>query len=421
MSATSSRAGFRGRAVAALLVTLLAAGCTSASADRDGSSVTELPRVPWEGGPGYWEKFPAAAGYGWSDPDFFPIGLWWGVFDSEKDVAWDSDHGINTYIVTNPDSPTAYELIKKHQMSWIGGALPGMPRSAPAWVGDFLDDEVDGRFSPAEGQDLLQELADGLPDHDKPRYANYTNQVISWMAQADAETYVNAYTDVVSVDMYWYTTVFCDQDPFHGGVFLDPVSEDNCRSASSYGKSVTALLERDSADGTLQPVWNFVEMVPIDGTYTMSPDEVKGAVMASLIAGARGILWFNAGFEGPCATGNAIRQPQIDDSYPCADNIAAVKEINALIKQLAPVLNTQSYEWDFGAGITTMLKVSGDHAYVFAMSADGPGEHSLVLPDGIGGESAEVVGEDREIEIADGEITDDFASESSFHVYRIAI
>ena len=409
----------RNAAVVASVAGLLLTACTAPMVKTSAQGVSELPKQPWEGGPQYWEQFPDAAAYGWSDPGYFPIALWWGVFEDDAEVKWDKDHGINTYIVTNPESPTAYPLMEKHGMSWIGGPLPGMNRDSPAWVGDFLDDEVDGRFPPSEGQAELESIAGGLPDHQKFRYANYTNQVISWMDQPNAEKYVNAYTDAVSIDMYWYTASFCDHDPFQGSVFLAPIEQKTCRTASSYGQTVVGLQERDATDQHLQALWNFVELVPIDGGYSLNPLQVKGAVMASLIAGARGIVWFNNSFGGECETGNAIRTAQYAPDWACSPNVEAMKQINSFTQQLAPVLNTQSYEWNFGPGLRTMLKLVEDDAYVFAMTDGTTGTRSLQLPEGVTAATAEVVGEGRTITIDGGKITDDFAEESTFHVYRI--
>ena len=43
-----------------------------------------------------------------------------------------------------------------------------------------------------------------------------------------------------------------------------------------------------------------------------------------------------------------------------------IRESNARITSLAAVINTQSYAWDFGPGVDTMLKAKGGSAYVFA-------------------------------------------------------
>lgn len=423
--------GYRGRArvgLAALGIASLfsaVAGCVSTPRDPTPSPTAEsllasLPRIPWEGGPAHYEQFPDAAAHGWTDPEFFPISLWWGAFASGEEVAWDRAHGINTYIVTNPDADP--ELLLQHDMSWIGGPLHGMTRDHPAWVGDFLDDEVDGRYTPAAGAAHLTALSEALPDHDKLRYANHTGMVLSTLPTADSERYVNAWTDAVSVDKYWYTIAECDHDPFTGSFYLVPIPEETCRTASSYGRTVAALRQRDAADGRLQAVWNFVEVVsaaPEGRLYPISPEQVKGAAMNSVIHEARGLVWFNNAFLGDCATGNVIRTAQKHPDWPCAPQVAAMGELNATIHRHARVLNTQSLDWQFGDGLDTMLKVHDGHAWVFAMTDGGAGERTFKLPPGLRSDTVEVVDEGRTLPVTWGRFTDTFATEATFHIYRI--
>ena len=62
-----------------------------------------------------------------------------------------------------------------------------------------------------------------------------------------------------------------------------------------------------------KPVWAFVEVghpFTEDDFPAVTPAEVRAAVWQSLIAGARGIIYFNHSFGGPCQTQHALR-----DSY----------------------------------------------------------------------------------------------------------
>ena len=387
----------------------------------------KLPRIPWEGGAAYYAQFPDAAGNGWADPSHFPIALWWGVFSNDAEVQWDKTHGINTYVVTNDSSADAYPLMERNGMSWIGGQLPGSTRASKAWVGDFLDDEVDGRYTPADGQAFLQSLTDSLPDHKKLRYTNYTQQVINiWQSAADSEKYVNGYTDAVSLDMYWYTIPFCSWSPYPTDYYITPVPEGTCRTASSYGRSVEMLRQRDAADGKLQPVWQFIEDVsgsPAEVTTPplMTPEQVKGAAWSSLIAEARGLIWFNNVFGGPCGSGNAIRSAQVDGSYPCKPQIEAMGQVNNQVQRLAPVLNTQSYQWNFGTGLNTMLKAKDGYAYIFSMTDGATGTRTLTLPTGVSGATAEVVDEGRTVNVSGGKIVDSFSTEAAVHIYKIKL
>lgn len=388
--------------------------------------VTDLATVPWEGGSEYWAQFPRTADAGWTDPAFFPVAVWHSSISTDADVAWDKGLGINTYIHLDPSTP--YHLFEDNDVFWVGSALnDSFTTDARNWVGYTLDDEVDGRFAPKDGLAHLAELRNGLPE-DRMAYSNFTHAVISHdMADSDAEAYVNRFTDVASVDMYWYTRSFCDAVPYRAE-YLVTINQQSCRSSSSYGAVVEALRTRDAADGALQPLWQFVEMLnggPIDGPFVrhIEPEELQGAVMNSLIHEARGIVYFIQSLSGPCQAGNATRAAQVAPDFCGAAQVRAAGEINAIIHELAPVLNTQSLVYDVGEGVDAMVKVYGQDLYIFAMLDAGvpPGQRMLTVPTGVAGTRADVLNEDRTIQLDGQGFTDNFAAEHSFHIYRVPL
>ena len=206
-------------------------------------------------------------------------------------------------------------------------------------------------------------------------------------------------------------------------------------------------------DGERQPVWAFVELgwpfteSASQGGRRIQPAELRAAVWHSIIAGARGILYFDHNF-GPGTPGSTI----LGQGY--ADNRAMAKSINAQIKSLAPVLNSPTVRsgWSQGAGTTAMVKwVKGQEAvqvqegeeeemqegegeegqsakkkakkakgnlYVFAGSAGSPVEGRFSLPC-VSDAKAEVVGENRTIPIRKGSFSDHFADGNAIHIYRI--
>ncbi len=393
----------------------------------DGAAALDLPRIPWEGGSDYWNRFSDAQR--WTDPSFFPIGVWWGNVSSDEEAQWDKSHGINFY--TEMWEGTDFALLERNDQYWVGDKLNStFDEDSPHWPGVFLGDEIDGRTStPEEGFSLLQEAKDLWAGSGKFLYANFTSMVVGPdMPLAAQEQYVNAFTDVVSVDIYWNTAPYCDWQPYRGEYLAEPVPQQSCHSASSYGKTVTGLAARDAADGVRQPIWNFVELLnpssPVYGyDLTASPSGIRGAAMNSIINEARGLIYFNQSFGGPCPSGMAIRDAQTKGPGWCgAEQIEAMGQVNNLIHSVAPILNTQSYEWSFGDGLDSMLKTHDGSAYIFAMTADaGSGERSFTLPPGIGGTTVEVVGEDRMLPVQDGVFTDTFADADTYHVYRVAL
>jgi hypothetical protein len=395
-----------------------------------GADTLDLPLIPWEGGPDYWKNFSAADAAGWDDPSFFPIVVWFNGISSDSEVQYDKSLGINTYV--GMWEGTDYALFEDNDIYWIGDKLNStFSADSGNWVGNFLGDEIDGRFSNTAGHALLASEKASNAGSGRFDYANFTQIVMSTDgSQSSAVRYVNDYTDVLSVDMYWYTIPYCDWTaPYRGGTYLVPVEQSNCRTSSSYGKTMEMLRQRDAADGELQPLWQFVENLnggpgaDADVAY-IEPGQLKGAVMSSIINEARGIVYFNQSLSGPCQGGSIVRQSENDPGFCGNEQMAAMGEVDDQIASLAPVINTQSYSWNFGDGLDTMLKAHDGSAYVFAM-VDGesqPGSRGLQLPDGVSGRSVEVVGENRTLAVdSSGSFTDDFAAEYSYHIYRVAL
>lgn len=403
-------------------------GSPEAPASPSAGADLDLPRIPWEGGPAYWKQFPKTDAAGWDDPNFFPVVSWFGNVSNDEEVAYDKSLGINTY--SGMWEGTPYRLFEENGVYWIGSKLnETFTDDARNWVGHFLDDEVDGRYSIASGQAHLQSIVDAIGDDGRFKYANFTQMVLGTdFDRVAAQTYVNRYTDVVSADMYWYTIPYCDQKPYRD-VYLTPVSEDNCRTASSYGKMVNSLRIRDAADGKLQPLWQWVEN--LNGgpgasapAVHITPGQLEGAVMNSIINEARGIAYFNQSLSGACESGNVFRQSQVIPGFCGSAQVDAVRRVNAVIHDLASVINTQSYEYSFGDGLDTMLKAKDGAAYIFAMidGSSSPGKRTFQLPPGARPSSVTVLGENRELSVADsGRFTDGFLAETTYHIYRVAI
>jgi hypothetical protein len=94
----------------------------------------------------------------------------------------------------------------------------------------------------------------------------------------------------------------------------------------------------------------------------ITPAEVRAAVWQSLIAGARGIIYFNRSFGGPHVTQHALRDP----SYASVRSV--VSTTDRLIRALAPVLRASNVisGWTHGPGTTAMTKWWRRHFYIVA-------------------------------------------------------
>ncbi|MGP3917544.1 hypothetical protein [Nonomuraea sp. 10N515B] len=392
----------------------------------------ELEPVPWAGGPAYYKRFKAAAEAGWSKPSFFPVGVWYASLRAQQDVDKDRKAGINTYVELTQDSDMG--LVRSNRMS----AITSGPRrgAGPETVGWFLATEADmwagagvAKWSGAQGYrsgvclpegkrcgfTVMDRLARRLPEDGHLRYANYGKGVMYWHSSEQAAEFVNGYTNVVSTGVHWYTDpAACDE----GERFLRMPSS-QCRLSANYGAVIDRQRLLDAEDGSLQPIFALVELghPSQKSGGTIRPEQMKGAVMSSLIHEASGIIYLGHNFGGPCRTVSLLREP-------CGDGIRpAVTEVNGQIRQLAPVLNTQSYRYGYAPELDTMLKRYRGAYYLFAMVARGAstGRHTLAVPANLStARQVEVLFEGRTVPVgADGQFTDSFDTESTYHIYKI--
>ncbi|SCF25668.1 hypothetical protein GA0074695_4861 [Micromonospora viridifaciens] len=393
-----------------------------------------LPRVAWEGGPAYYGTYPVARAAAWTDPSFFPIGVWYEGVLTQGHVDLDRAAGLNTYVMLTSDSDLG--LIRRNGMfAMVDDVGVGPGAETTGWV---LNDEVDmwggagngtwtGRY-PGEGNicvsgrydcghDVMKRLSAQFPSGDgRLRYANFGKGVMFWQSDSKAAAFVNGYTSVTSNDIYWYTDPNVCTSPSEGPTY--GVTATTCRRAANYGLTMDRMRELDAKDGKRQPIYAFVEVghpFKENDAPTITGDQVAGAVMNSLIHEARGIIYFNHNFGGSCISQHVLRDCGRNTTRP------KVTEVNARIKALAPVLNTQSYQWRFNPALDTMLKAYGDSYYIFAMPGrtGGTGAQRLILPPGLTGAKAEVLFENRTVPISGGAIEDSFAKEFSYHIYKI--
>ena len=410
------------------------ASTTTSPAPPTGGAPLDLPRVPWEGGPAYYSAFSQSNAVGWDEPDFFPIGVWYEGVYTQPDVDKDKGVGLNTYVMLTNGSDM--DLIERNGMyAMTTERRKDTGAETTAWL---INDEVDmwggagngtwtGKY-PGEGHpctsgrydcgfDVMQRLSDALPTGDgRMRYANFGKGIMFWQSNADAGRFVNDYTTVVSNDVYWYTDPNVCYSASEGPAI--GVRPETCRRSANYGRTMDRMREVDALDGKRQPVYAFVEVGhPFQGDEgeTIEPGQIAGAVVNSLIHEARGILYFNHNFGGSCISQHVLRDA-------CGAAVRpTVTEVNRRITSLAPVLNTQSYAWEFNAKLDTMLKAHDGSYYVFAMPGptEGTGQQKLTLPKGLSSGEAEVLFENRTVPITGGAITDTFAEEYSYHVYKI--
>ena len=429
-----------------------------------------------DGGSHYYARFSPSLP---AKKSYFPIGVWFESAVSQVDVSTDRDAGLNLYVVLTADSDLS--LVQSNGMrtfmqedDWANSAAA---EANPATAGWLLGDEIDMRFSPTDGYSTMDGIRGSLPPDRRLRFSNYGKGVTFWLSDGEAARYVNDFQDVLSADNYWFTDEnICSGTEggklVGGGADLSPAE---CHRAANYGATVRRVRALVNPAGS-KPVWAFVELghpASEPDWPTITPPQVRAAVWQSLIAGARGIIYFNHSFGGPDQTQHILREgTNPGSSYASIRSV--VTATNREIAALAPVLNSPTVNggWSHGAGTTAMVKWStggtgskvkkkrckarkrqngkrcrkktkgktakakkkkckskerkcrkkaGDpRLYVFAGSAGGQVQGRFSVPC-TGDGTATVVGEKRKVPVRNGSFSDHFADGNAIHIYRIDV
>jgi hypothetical protein len=400
------------------------------------SGTVELRQV--DGGPNYYGRFSNARARHRrprrgaprrralpDTPSFWPIATWGSYNHNPTTIQRDWDAGLNTYIwVADPaggmDDIRADGRFKVIQGQWEDRSLVGS-----ATAGWAVEDELDmsyrctvGCFKQLERiiRDLncVKRCANG-----RLLYTNYGKGVTLLDPDEKAAQWINGrskfgrYQDVISTGVYWFT------DPYEG-----PAT----RFGSKYGDDVAKVRRLDALDGRRQPVWSFVETgwpwSPKPPARKILPDELRSAAWHALIAGARGIIWFQQSFDGPCADDHHTIRSNCEGTRP------EVTAVNGQIRDLAPVLNApfvtsgHSATDTMDGNVAYMVKWSGGKFYVFAGADRGGGSATFSMRC-VGDATALRLapsnrpGEAASIPLNDGKWTDSFADKNSVHIYRI--
>jgi hypothetical protein len=387
--------------------------------------VLNLPRDTWEG-PVYWKQFARADAAGWDDPTFFPIAVFFGK-PSHADAL--RALGVNTYMGAEHDgspmsSITSRGISVLAQDEWSRSEV-GDNNQVVGW---HVSDECEMGYSgctPDWNNDngefgrlaVQQSYVNQFRSYQDGRFlqANFGNGVLgTFWAPNTMDDHIKL-TDVSSVDKYAYTSPHV-WDLLRSSPDWPSVATP--ARAASYGW-LQDQMEKFQDPAKPKPNWVFVEtgkpFLTESGALTIPPEKIGGAIWSAIIHGARGIAYFQHNNNGVCGTYSLV-----DCSQTLKD---AVRAVNSEVKNLAPVLNTQTYLWDFRAGADTMLKVKDGYAYVFAGVGlkDTPGLKTFTLPSGVNGSTVDVVGENRSISVSNGKFTDTLATEYAHHIYKIAL
>jgi hypothetical protein len=177
----------------------------------------------------------------------------------------------------------------------------------------------------------------------------------------------------------------------------------------------TGIENLDRYAGHSKPIMADLEASNINGRVRPTPHQLRAEVWMSLIHGAAGIQYFCHQIEP-----NFNETDCLDDG-PTA---AALAQINAQLEELAPLLNTQSFELsptsrNPDAPVHAVLKKSGKDRYVFAVSMAKVATTAMFSLAGIdSATSIEVIGEGRNLAPSNDAFEDAFEG-YGVHLYRL--
>lgn len=325
-------------------------------------------------------------------------------------IAKDKSVGLNTYVwFADTSTPGFIRQARDAGMWLIVNRSEGGTRVGSETFGRLLDDEVDMTQGPNACPGTVNAAKASLPNDGRARYANYGKGVLIWGATGlgghnnrTSACFVNA-QDITSADLYW---------------FSDPFESDHPQSGNAWGYGWNIRRQRmlDARDGKQTPQWGFIEVTDAMGAGAPTPAEIRAGVWHMLIAGARGIIYFQHKFKPPCDTHHALRET----SSACyGATITAVRSLNAQIKSLATVLNSPFVTSGHSASssVEHMVKWDGRNFYVFIAARTG-GQASFSIPC-VGNAKATVLGEGRRLRVSRGSFADGFGDRNAAHIYRI--
>ncbi len=166
-------------------------------------------------------------------------------------------------------------------------------------------------------------------------------------------------------------------------------------------------------------VWNFIETTRIRSSnrFKPTPQQVRAQVWLSLIHGSRGILYFVHEWEPRFDAARLLNDPPM---------LEAIGAINAQLHRLAPVLNSpgsrvtvESSSQDVPVDAAT--RMHDGYIYIFAAPRLPGATRATFQLDALPPTAtAEVIDENRTIDVIDGHFADDFA-DYQVHLYRIAL
>jgi hypothetical protein len=289
----------------------------------------------------------------------------------------------------------------------------------------------------------------GYPIGGTVKEQGYGKGVLFWETPRQAAEFLK-YSDILSADSYWMTDDSlglaslggCSFFPAHSAACGNGAGQGLTKAqrqlAANYAYDVTKLEQLQAMNGKSKPIVVDVETgCPFTNSDNCTtPGAMTAAAWHALIAGARGIIWFQHNFGGSCIDFRTI----IDGSNPASpmyncdqtpgvtlhDMVTALTRFNSEVNHLSSVLLSPFADGYVRSrdDASYMAKYSGGSFYIFAASGRPgmPPPANQQVSFSIAGASncsVDALGENRSIPVTKGEFSDIFSNANSVHIYRV--
>ena len=304
-----------------------------------------------------------------------------------------------------------------------------------------------GDATNVQGDTSLPYKLDGRVVHN-----GYGKGVLFWEPTRQAARFLQ-YSNILSADSYWLTDSDL-QTAVQGGCALEPRNPSVCRGGggtgldytqshlpANYAFDVTRLESLQARNGRSKPIVVDVETgCPFSGGdgagVCATPPQTVAAAWHALIAGARGIIWFQHNFSGPCIDFRTFLDGlnPASGSYHCQqtpgvtlhDLVEGIGRFNHEVAALNGVLLSPTIEnyVHTRADVSVLAKAHGGSCYVFAGSGKPgippmPNQTAVFTVAGRYTGPIRVHDEHRTLNALGGRFADRFADANSVHIYEI--
>jgi hypothetical protein len=416
-----------------------------------------------DGGPTYFSKFNSNSA--WLNNQIL-LGGWEEQPQTSAEVGYDVAMGNNIYWHLSGGS-VGYGIIRAAGMHII--APSSRSDTGSETVGWFGTDEPDLNLGPGSGPFNInkgcttstrcgytaaqfyytgQPSSDGTlpyPIDGRVAYTGFGKGVLQFETPSEAALFLR-WSDILAADEYWFT----DTNAYGSlwGACQAAPNATACTSgkgftaaeaqlAANYEANVTRLRSIQTLNGLAKPIVAAVETgCPFTNGKCVTSAQFTAAAWHALIAGARGIIWFQHNFSGPCQDFRAFLDGSNPSSplYHCQivpgetlhDLVQAVTAFNIQVGSLNSVLLSpfaNGYVTATGT-VSVMAKYYNNRFYVFAGSGQPgtppPTNQSVTFTlAGSPNATATVVNEDRAINVVSGRFIDTFRDANAVHIYQI--